>query len=76
MKLWQADLSKTNKKAAEALADPLEYDNLFPELQLALKAEKVQSEEKLWLQWWSTWHLRISMLEHFLTSFAGSRTRA
>ena len=47
MKLWQADLSKTNKKAAEALADPLEYDNLFPELQLALKAEKVQSEEKL-----------------------------
>lgn len=41
LKLWQADLSKTNAKAAEALADPLQYDNLFPELQLALKAEKV-----------------------------------
>ena len=41
LKLWQADLSKTNEKAAEALADPLQYENLFPELQIALKAEKV-----------------------------------
>ena len=43
LKLWQADLSKTNEKAAEALADPLQYENLFPELQLALKAEKVNA---------------------------------
>lgn len=41
LQLWQADLSRTNEKAAEALADPMQYDNLFPELQLALKAEKV-----------------------------------
>ena len=46
MKLWQGDLSKTNEKAAQALADPLQYDNLFPELQAALKAEKALSGER------------------------------
>ena len=39
--LWKEDLKKTNEKAAEALADPMQYGNLFPELQLAMKAEKV-----------------------------------
>ena len=38
--LWKADLAKVNKKAAEALADPLEFKNLFPDFDLALRAEQ------------------------------------
>ena len=38
--LWKADLAKVNKKAAEALADPEEYKNLFPDFDLALRAEQ------------------------------------
>ena len=30
--LWRESLAKTNKKASEALADPTEYENLFPGL--------------------------------------------
>ena len=41
MKLWKEDLGKVNKKAADSLADPSEYENLFPEFQEALQAEKV-----------------------------------
>ena len=41
VKLWKEDLKKINKKAADSLADPLEYENLFPEFQEALQAEKV-----------------------------------
>ena len=41
VKLWKEDLGKVNKKAADSLADPLEYENLFPEFQEALLAEKV-----------------------------------
>eukprot|EP00941_MAST-03F_sp_MAST-3F-sp1_P004205 g4205.t1 len=37
--LWRANLQKVSKKAAESLADPSEYANLFPDLPLALKAE-------------------------------------
>ena len=36
--MWKADLSKVNKKAAEALADPSEYKNLFPDFDVALQA--------------------------------------
>ena len=32
VKLWKASLIPTNPRAAEALADPLEYDNLFPDI--------------------------------------------
>ena len=39
--LWKEDLAKQNKKAADSLADPTEYENLFPEYQEALKAEQV-----------------------------------
>ena len=41
VQLWKEDLAKTNKKAAESLADPTDYENLFPDLQEAIKAEKV-----------------------------------
>mmetsp|Transcript_23783 Transcript_23783/g.58315 ORF Transcript_23783/g.58315 Transcript_23783/m.58315 type:complete len:192 (-) Transcript_23783:222-797(-) len=39
--LWKADLAKVNKKAAEALADPSEYTNLFPDFDEALRAEQM-----------------------------------
>eukprot|EP00240_Pyramimonas_obovata_P003366 CAMPEP_0118928502 /NCGR_PEP_ID=MMETSP1169-20130426/5726_1 /TAXON_ID=36882 /ORGANISM="Pyramimonas obovata, Strain CCMP722" /LENGTH=852 /DNA_ID=CAMNT_0006870485 /DNA_START=138 /DNA_END=2692 /DNA_ORIENTATION=- len=40
--LWRADLEQVNQKAAEALADPKEYANLFPNFDMALKAEAQQ----------------------------------
>jgi coatomer subunit beta' len=39
--LWKADLKGTNSKAAEALADPAVYPNLFPDFAWALKAESL-----------------------------------
>ncbi|KAG2482992.1 hypothetical protein HYH03_018117 [Edaphochlamys debaryana] len=38
---WKADLATINPKAAEALADPAAYPNLFPHLSEALTAEKL-----------------------------------
>lgn len=40
--MWKEDLAKVNKKAADSLADPSEYENLFPEFQEALQAEQVR----------------------------------
>ncbi|KAL8147683.1 hypothetical protein AgCh_005127 [Apium graveolens] len=37
--LWRKDLNKVNQKAAESLADPEEYPNLFEDWQVALAAE-------------------------------------
>lgn len=34
VKLWREDLKTINERAAEALADPMEYENLFPDLNL------------------------------------------
>ena len=44
--LWREDLSQTNPKAAQSLADPTEYENLFPELKQALVAEQVLKQER------------------------------
>ena len=41
LELWKKDLSKINEKAAEALADPEKYGNLFPDLEIALQVEKM-----------------------------------
>ena len=41
VQLWRKDLAKINPKAAESLADPAQYANLFPDMDLALKAERV-----------------------------------
>jgi len=38
--LWKEDLKKISVKAAESLADPQEYPNLFPELEQALQEEQ------------------------------------
>ncbi|XP_023773628.1 coatomer subunit beta' [Cyanistes caeruleus] len=40
VKLWRENLSKVNQKAAESLADPTEYENLFPGLKEAFIAEE------------------------------------
>lgn len=44
VRLWKESLSKVNQKAADALADPTEYSNLFPGLQQALLAEQYLKE--------------------------------
>uniref|UniRef100_A0A0A9D5C5 COPA/B TPR domain-containing protein n=1 Tax=Arundo donax TaxID=35708 RepID=A0A0A9D5C5_ARUDO len=36
---WKKDLQKVNSKAAESLADPAEYPNLFEDWQIALNVE-------------------------------------
>ncbi|KAK7882773.1 hypothetical protein WMY93_028947 [Mugilogobius chulae] len=42
--LWKESLSKVNQKAADALADPSSYGNLFPGLQRSLVAERYLQE--------------------------------
>ena len=37
--LWKEDLAKVSTRAAQALADPGEYPNLFPDLEVALEVE-------------------------------------
>lgn len=39
LELWKSDLKTVNEKAAEALADPAKYPNLFPDLEIALQVE-------------------------------------
>ncbi|CAM0912707.1 unnamed protein product [Alopecurus aequalis] len=38
--IWRKDLSKVNPKAADSLADPAEYPNLFEDWQVALTVEE------------------------------------
>ncbi|XP_059285920.1 coatomer subunit beta'-2-like [Lycium ferocissimum] len=44
--IWRKDLSKVNQKAAEALADPEEYPNLFEHWQIAHAVEARAAEER------------------------------
>ncbi|KAJ7990573.1 hypothetical protein DPEC_G00301790 [Dallia pectoralis] len=44
VKLWKESLGKVNQKAADALADPMDYSNLFPGLQEAFLAESYLKE--------------------------------
>ena len=46
VQLWREDLKTVNKKAAEALADPEEFPNLFPDLEFSLQAEKIFKEKR------------------------------
>jgi coatomer subunit beta' len=39
--LWKTDLARVNTRAAESLADPISYPNLFPDVEWALKAEEL-----------------------------------
>lgn len=47
VQLWKEDLAKVNKKASDSLADPSEYENLFPEFQEALQAEQFLKRERV-----------------------------
>lgn len=40
VQLWREQLSAVNEKAGQSLADPKDYDNLFPGLQDALKTQQ------------------------------------
>ena len=40
VQLWRDTLATTNAKAAQSLADPTEYENLFPGLKEAFKTEQ------------------------------------
>lgn len=46
VKLWKDELKKTNEKAAQALADPTEYENLFSGFQDLLKTEQFLEPER------------------------------
>lgn len=43
---WKADLAKTSAKAAERLADPAAYENLFPKHAESLEVEKFVAKER------------------------------
>ncbi|PSN49934.1 Coatomer subunit beta' [Blattella germanica] len=44
--LWRESLSKLNEKAGQSLADPKEYENLFPGYVDALKTEQFLKQER------------------------------
>ncbi|KAF5932160.1 hypothetical protein HYC85_028331 [Camellia sinensis] len=44
--IWRKDLNKVNLKAAESLADPEEYPNLFEDWQVALEVESKVAETR------------------------------
>lgn len=43
---WKEKMSRTNVKAAQALADPVQYPNLFPGFEQALHAEQFFRQER------------------------------
>lgn len=46
VKLWKDNLKKVNEKASLALAVPDEYENLFPGLNMAMKAEQFMKQNQ------------------------------
>lgn len=40
LSLWKTELGKINEKAGQSLADPQQYENLFPGFQDALKTQQ------------------------------------
>lgn len=44
--LWRVELAKKNEKAAQALADPKDYENLFPGYQDMLRTEQFLASER------------------------------
>ncbi|ONK70463.1 uncharacterized protein A4U43_C05F33980 [Asparagus officinalis] len=48
--IWKKDLIEVNPKAAESLADPEEYSNLFEDWQVALAVESNTTQNKCSLQ--------------------------
>ncbi|XP_074654066.1 coatomer subunit beta'-like isoform X2 [Tubulanus polymorphus] len=50
VELWRVGLGKINQKAAQSLADPTEYENLFTGLQETFKTEQYLRKERQSLQ--------------------------
>lgn len=46
VQMWREKLSTVNEKAGQSLADPKDYENLFPGLQDALKAQQYLVAER------------------------------
>lgn len=46
VQLWRVELAKINEKAGQSLADPEQYENLFPQLQNTLKVEQFLNKTK------------------------------
>ena len=46
VQLWKTSLSQVNAKAGQSLADPAQYDNLFPGLADALKTEQFLEQRR------------------------------
>ena len=46
VQLWKLSLSQVNAKASQSLADPAQYDNLFPGLMYALKTEQFLEQRR------------------------------
>jgi len=47
VKLWKVSLGQINAKAGQSLADPEQYDNLFPGLSDALKTEQFLAQQRV-----------------------------
>lgn len=45
VQLWRTELAKINEKAGQSLADPAQYENLFPGLHDVLKTEQFLSKQ-------------------------------
>lgn len=45
--LWKTELGKINEKAGQSLADPTQYENLFPGFQDALKVQQFLKQDDL-----------------------------
>jgi len=46
VQLWKESLGKVSKKAADSLADPAQYENLFPALHESVKTEQYIREQR------------------------------
>lgn len=46
VELWRESLLRVNEKASQSLADPKDYENLFPGLLDALKTEQYLTSER------------------------------
>lgn len=46
VQLWRAQLGKVNAKAGQSLADPAQYENLFPGFSEALATEQYLTKER------------------------------
>jgi len=44
--MWRESLATKNPKAAQSLANPADYENLFPGLQDALKTEQFLADQR------------------------------